>query len=280
MDKTILDKINKYTQNELSEEDLYTFNVILCDNDIDRDFECFSDNALKELKSLFIGKTGISDHNPKSSLQNARIFDTEVVSDPSRKTADGRDYKYLKASVYMIRTDSNKDLIAEINGGIKKEVSISCSASSRKCSVCNCDKNTSSCNHIKGKKYNSKTGYIILSDITDAYEWSFVAVPAQKNAGVTKHFLSDSEMPVKSPVSDSFIADISGIEKDLRRDITRLAFIKGGDKYVKAVQITSGNMNINQLLELKKSLDDYSSEKNTSQLFHKNKNSVSEYSMK
>ena len=32
----------------------------------------------------------------------------------------------------------------------------------------------------------------ILDDITDAYEWSFVAVPAQVNAGVTKRF-TDSE---------------------------------------------------------------------------------------
>ena len=102
MDKSILDKINKYSQTELTENQVFVFNVILCDNDIDRDFERFSDDALEQLKSLFVGKTGISDHNPKSSLQNARIFDTEIISDPSKKTSDGREYKYLKASVYMI----------------------------------------------------------------------------------------------------------------------------------------------------------------------------------
>lgn len=276
MDKSILDKINRYSQTELTENQVFVFNVILCDNDIDRDYERFSDDALEQLKSLFIGKTGISDHNPKSSLQNARIFDTEVVSDPFKKTSDGREYKYLKASVYMIRTDSNKDLISEIEGGIKKEVSISCSAFSRRCSVCNCDKNTSSCVHSKGKKYGSQICHTVLSDITDAYEWSFVAVPSQKNAGVTKHFFSD-DVNIKDSVADSFIKDA---EKELHKDIIRLAFIKGGEPCVKAMRLASFGMNIKQLLELKKSLDDYGSEKSSSQLFRENSSGYSEFSMK
>lgn len=277
MDKSILDKINKYSQTELTENQVFVFNVILCDNDIDRDFERFSDDALEQLKSLFVGKTGISDHNPKSSLQNARIFDTEIISDPSKKTSDGREYKYLKASVYMIRTDSNKDLIFEIEGGIKKEVSISCFASSRKCSVCNCDKNTSSCVHSKGKKYGSQICHTVLSDITDAYEWSFVAVPAQKNAGVTKHFCSDN-VNIKNSVADSFLKDA---EKELHKDIIRLAFIKGGEPCVKAMRLASFGMDIKQLLELKKSLDDYGYENISSQLFRKDTSSeYSEFSTK
>lgn len=271
MDKSILDKINRYSQTELNENQVFVFNVILCDNDIDRDSERFSDDALEQLKSLFIGKTGISDHNPKSSLQNARIFDTEVISDPCKKTSDGREYKYLKASVYMVRTDSNRDLISEIEGGIKKEVSISCSASSRKCSVCNCNKNTSSCVHTKGKKYGSQICHTVLSDITDAYEWSFVAVPAQKNAGVTKHFNAD-DISIKDCITNSFISDV---QKELHKDIIRLAFIKGGEPCVRAMRLASSDMNINQLLELKKSLDDYGSESFSSQLFKNH--SSSEY---
>ena len=44
------------------------------------------------------------------------------------------------------------------------------------------------CGHIRGEVYNNKLCHCILSDITDAYEWSFVAIPAQVNAGVTKGF--------------------------------------------------------------------------------------------
>ena len=46
MEKETLDKINSFTRRELTEEELYTFPVTLCDNDIDRDGEAFSDKAL------------------------------------------------------------------------------------------------------------------------------------------------------------------------------------------------------------------------------------------
>ena len=34
--------------------------------------------------------------------------------------------------------------------------------------------------------YDGKTCHFVLSDPQDAYEWSFVAVPAQRDAGVIK----------------------------------------------------------------------------------------------
>ena len=136
MEKTTLEKINRFTRRELGEDEVYTFSVILCDNDIDRDLERFSDEALVTLAEKFIGRTGISDHDPSSANQTARIFDTQIMTDESRTTAYGAPYRYLKAEAYMVRTSSNAELIKEIDGGIKKEVSISCSAAKRTCSVC------------------------------------------------------------------------------------------------------------------------------------------------
>ncbi len=188
MDKSTLNKINAFTRRELTEKELYVFPVHLCDNNIDRDGECFDDDSLVKLKELFVGKTGIFDHDPRGANQSARIFDTEIVSEPGKTTKDGRPYKYLKGMAYMMRTDNNKSLIDEIDGGIKKEVSISCSANKRVCSICGTDRNKSSCEHIKGNSYNGMICYNILKDITDAYEWSFVAVPAQVEAGVTKKY--------------------------------------------------------------------------------------------
>lgn len=188
MEKTILDKINTFTRRELREEELYVFPVRLCDNDIDRDAERFSDEALVSLSKLFVGKSGIFDHDPRGSNQTARIFDTEVVSDPQKLTKDRRPYKYLRAQAYMVRTDDNKSLIEEIDAGIKKEVSVSCSSSKRICSICGNDITKNPCEHHKGREYGSGMCHQILDGITDAYEWSFVAVPAQINAGVTKKY--------------------------------------------------------------------------------------------
>lgn len=83
-----LKKINKYTRREFDADSLYVFTVILCDNDIDRDFEKFSLSALNELKTLFVGKTGISDHSMKSSDQKARVFETWIEKG-NTTTADG-----------------------------------------------------------------------------------------------------------------------------------------------------------------------------------------------
>ena len=184
MEKSILDKINTFTRRELREEELYVFPVRLCDNDIDRDAERFSDEALVTMSKMFTGKSGICDHDPRSENQHARIFDTEVICEPGKFTKDGRPYKYLKGMAYMLRNDKNADLIAEIDAGIKKEVSVSCSSAKRICSVCGCDKSKSECGHRKGQD----GCHVILDDITDVYEWSFVAVPAQINAGVTKKY--------------------------------------------------------------------------------------------
>lgn len=180
--------INKYTRKALTEEEVYCFPIILCDNDVDRDNECFTVGTLNSLSKLFLGKTGISDHNPKSSNQTARIYDTEVVTDSTKMTSYGEPYTFLKGYAYMVKTNSNNDLVKEIDAGIKKEVSVSCSIEKAICSICGTDRREKMCEHRKGNTYNGKSCYIKLENPTDAYEWSFVAVPAQRNAGVTKKY--------------------------------------------------------------------------------------------
>ena len=70
--------INNYTRRELKKDEVYVFTVILCDNDIDRDFERFTYDSLLKLSELFVGKTGILDHEMSSKNQTARIFSCEV----------------------------------------------------------------------------------------------------------------------------------------------------------------------------------------------------------
>lgn len=181
-----IELISQFTRKAPSKENIYTFSVILCDNEIDRDGERFSAESLDTLCSMFRGVTGISDHSMKSSDQTARIYKTQVCTDESKITAAGEKYIYLKAWCYMLRTEKNKDLIEEIDGGIKKEVSVSCSCEAKICSVCGKDMRSRECNHRVGAVYAGKTCHAVLTNPTDAYEWSFVAVPAQRNAGVSK----------------------------------------------------------------------------------------------
>lgn len=184
-----LEAIARYSRRKLATEEVYTFPLVLCDNDLDRDQECFTDEALEKLAVLFCGKTGIFDHDPRGEKQTARIYRCAVEEEPGRLNHRGEPYKALKAWAYMVRTAANADLILEIDGGIKKEVSVGCSVKSGTCSLCGANRKEQPCGHQPGKKYGGKLCYTLLEEPTDAYEWSFVAVPAQPAAGVTKSHL-------------------------------------------------------------------------------------------
>ena len=186
-DETEIKLINKYTRREYKADEVYTFSVVLCDNDIDRDFEQFSPDAIEKLAQMFVGKTGICDHNPKASNQVARIYECHAEAVEGESNLVGEPLVRLKAKAYIPK-DGNEELINSIDSGIKKEVSIGCSASKRYCSICGCDAPFGECNHIKGKKYDKTLCYPIIEEPYDAYEWSFVAVPAQRSAGVIKSF--------------------------------------------------------------------------------------------
>lgn len=186
-------KINEFTRSGIDKDSVYIFSAVLCSNDVDRDFEKFSLNTLNQLKNLFIGKTGIFDHSMKSADQKARIFDTWVEKADGKRTADGEALYLLKAKAYMLKNEENMPLIREIEAGIKKEVSISCSVKRNICSICGNDKRKGRCAHINGREYDGRVAHTVLDDAADAYEFSFVAVPAQRDAGVTKSFDIDME---------------------------------------------------------------------------------------
>ena len=183
-DERELELINRYTVSPVEAKDIYKFAVILCDNEIDRDCERFDTKALKKAAELFKGATGIFDHSGSAKDQSARIYDTEVITDSERITSAGEPYTYVKAFAYMPRTEKNAALIEEIETGIRKETSVGLSVKSKICSVCGGD--IRQCSHIKGRFYDGKLCHAVLTEPDDAYEWSFVAVPAQKAAGVTK----------------------------------------------------------------------------------------------
>lgn len=195
-----LAKIQQFSRRELLPEEIYVFNVDLCNNDIDRDFEKFSVETLEQMAKLFVGKTGIFDHSMKSSDQTARIFDAFVERVNGKKTADGEDFYCLKAKAYMLNNEQNRSLIDSIEAGIKKEVSVSCSVDKAYCSICSTDRKRAACEHRKGRMYGDRLCFNILTDATDAYEFSFVAVPAQREAGVTKSFSLKEEAEMQDIV--------------------------------------------------------------------------------
>lgn len=173
-----LEAINALAKARLNGEQVYVFSVRLCDDQVDRDAERFDTAALGTLAKLFIGKTGIVDHKWSADKQVARIFETQVVKEAG--------VSYIKAWAYIRRGGANEEIIADIEAGIKKEVSVGCAMGRAVCSVCGSEYGT--CGHLKGETYDGAVCCAILQEPVDAYEFSFVAVPAQKEAGVLKGY--------------------------------------------------------------------------------------------
>ena len=171
-----LEAINAQAKGKLTAEQVYVFSLRLCDDQVDRDMERFDTGALPALAKLFIGKTGIVDHRWSAENQVARIFETQVVKE------DG--VSYIKAWAYIRRGGHNDEIIADIEAGIKKEISVGCAMAMAVCSVCGGEYGT--CGHCKGERYDGQVCCAILKEPVDAYEFSFVAVPAQRDAGVLK----------------------------------------------------------------------------------------------
>ena len=278
--KEDLQKINQYTRRNFTEKELFSFTVVLCDNEVDRDGEAFTTQSLQELKSLYLGTTGIFDHSQKSEDQAARIFHTWVETDPQRKTQYGEPYSCLKAKAYMVRTEKDKDLLLEIDAGIKKEVSVGCRVLRKTCSICGADLSYGCCEHKNGEFYQGKLCYTKLEQPVDAYEWSFVAVPAQPAAGVTKQYhqteiqpkrkVRTNEEVVKSLGTGNISVEeqknlklyIDRLEEkallgqeylqDLKSDIISLSFLSNSPLDEQAICILLEKMDAKELKQLKK----------------------------
>lgn len=178
-----LELINRFTRKEYTADELYVFEMRAADTRIDRDFECFDRAALEKMSELYVGKTVICDHAPSTYNQCARIFKGRV-----QEAEDGA--AELTLTAYLPR-EGNDELIGKLDSGIVKEVSVGCAVRKRNCSICG--KEFGNCGHRKGRTYGDKLCSYVLSDVTDVYEVSFVAVPAQPAAGVIKCHKSFNE---------------------------------------------------------------------------------------
>lgn len=132
----------------------FVFDIILCDNDINKDNEKFSIKALFQMEKLFIGKTGFCgfDYQGKNIL--GRIFNCKVECDFDRSTTDGEPYCYLKATAFIkIDTPAKDDIASAIRKGYYKEVNVGCSVIDS--------------HMIAG---NVK----VIDKVSDAYEWTLL----------------------------------------------------------------------------------------------------------
>ena len=141
--------INQQTLRPLGAEEVFTFRLAACDNQVDRDFERFTEATLEELAQKYVGRPVLRDHNWSAAAQTAPT-------------------------------------IAAIESGILRECSVGLAVKRVLCSICGADQRKTLCQHIQGSEYDGQVCHMDLDGAADAYEVSMVAVPVQPEAGVIK----------------------------------------------------------------------------------------------
>ena len=164
-------QINKNKRKDFTRDDIYAFEITLCDSELDADYEAISKDCLYKLKDLSLGSSGFL-----TSDIMARIFDTyieKVFISRSNSILAEETYK-LKAKAYVFKNAITEEELNHILNHPK--ISVGFSVKRRICSICG----SSECSkHIKGQKYIDEAGfeqlcYKLLNDPTDFYEWSVV----------------------------------------------------------------------------------------------------------
>ena len=99
------------------------------------------------------------------------------------------------------------------------------------------------------QRYGEQLCYLELRDPTDAYEWSFVAVPAQRKAGVLKRYGHENQgmaqLRAQAELGRKYL-------RELRREVTRLAMLADDSMDGGALAKAAEHLEEPELLELKR----------------------------
>ena len=183
MDEGELALINAQALRPLTAEEVFTFRLAACNNQVDRDIERFTEATLAGLAERFVGRPVLMDHKWSAGSQTARVY--AAGGEPMEQVQGG---EQLVLRCYMPRLQGNSDTIAAIESGLLRECSVGVRCSRALCSVCGEDRSKAWCEHHKGSEYDGKLCYIELDGAEDAYEVSLLPVPAQPAAGIVKRY--------------------------------------------------------------------------------------------
>ena len=178
VDEKELALINAQALRPLTAEEVFTFRLAACDDQVDRDHERFTAACLEGLAALYVGKPVLRDHQWSAGTKTARVYAAGVE-------AQG-EVRRLVLRCYMPRTEGTAETIAAIESGMLRECSVGVAVGRAVGPLCGADPRATLCKHTGGREYDGQVCHFDLDDPREAYEVSMVAVPAQREAGVIK----------------------------------------------------------------------------------------------
>jgi hypothetical protein len=167
----LVNEVNKFTLRPLSRDEFAVFTMDLCNNQIDAHYSRFPVDELESINTMVPGRPFMERHDTKGTLPRGTFFRSRLHGEE-----DG-EYVSVRPDVYVLRTDENRGLIANIEGGVYRATSIGFSFMHPECSVCH--KDIRACDHIPGRTYNDELCHYIMRDVVSVLEGSVVFSASQ-----------------------------------------------------------------------------------------------------
>ncbi|MCP4640210.1 MAG: hypothetical protein GY851_07250 [bacterium] len=164
-----LDEVNRFALRPLSREEVVTFSLDLCHNQVDRHFSRFPEDELEVISALVPGRPLLERHDLRGSLPRGTFFRSRLHRDDERVS--------VRPDVYVLRTQDNESFILNIEGGVYRDTSIGFSFRTPECSVCGKDLRT--CDHVPGRSYGDDQCHYIMRGVLEVIEGSVVSSGSQ-----------------------------------------------------------------------------------------------------
>ena len=78
LNESELSLINAQALRPLTADEVFTFRLAACNNQVDRDIERFTEKTLEGLAVLFVGRPVLMDHKWSAGSQTARVYAADV----------------------------------------------------------------------------------------------------------------------------------------------------------------------------------------------------------
>jgi len=163
--------VNKFTLRPLTRDEFAVFTMDLCNNQVDAHYSRFPLDELESINDMVPGRPFMERHDTKGTLPRGTFFRSGLHEEP-----DG-EYVSVRPDVYILHTEDNRALIANIEGGVYRATSIGFSFMRPECSICHKDIRT--CDHVPGRRYAEESCHYIMHDVVSVLEGSVVFSASQ-----------------------------------------------------------------------------------------------------
>jgi hypothetical protein len=190
--------IRTFALAEVAPEALYVRRMVLANDAVDRSDEQFPPAVLSRLAETLPGKPLLVAHQ-KEALPTGLVFRARA----RQATPGEAGTTTLEAWFYLLKTEANAEIRAQIDAGVARYVSIGFLFDARLCSVC--DQEYWRCPHVPGQQVTDEAGsqrrvtYRYGGDLAryEACEASLVYLGCQRLAQLAKEAFLREEGPME-----------------------------------------------------------------------------------